>query len=88
MKCAVVKIGDTTAIVCGRGPKKKCAVCKSRSATKLCDWKCQFGGTCDVPLCSSCTFSPAEKKDLCPDHRVAYGLWVATRAAKQKTENK
>jgi len=40
----------------------------------LCDWKVpgRRSGTCDVPICSRCTASPAPDKDLCPDHAAAW----------------
>lgn len=85
MKCATVKIGGVTAIVCGSPRRtKKCVKCGVNAGTRLCDWKMPFGGTCDKPICGQHTFSPAPNKDLCPDHHVAYTEWQAARASKRK----
>lgn len=76
------------AIICGlpRG-RAKCRC--GRTATLLCDWKLphivddQFvkvSGTCDAPLCPSCTSSPAPNKDLCPKHAAE---WLERREAKR-----
>lgn len=95
MKCAYVKIGNTTAIVCGRGnTKKKCVVC-GRAASRLCDWKmgkknavttdggiARMNATCYKPLCDVCAFPPAHKKDLCPEHAKAFKVWRAAQASK------
>lgn len=86
MKCSHVKVGNISAIVCGRDRirTQSCVKC-GRPADKLCDWKIPrvfenpgISGarpkpaTCDVPVCSACTFSPATDKDLCPDHAAAW----------------
>jgi hypothetical protein len=43
----------------------------------LCDWKMKAtgSGTCDAPICASCTTSPAPEKDLCPTHAAAFARW-------------
>jgi protein gp37 len=45
------------------------------------DWKVptKKSGTCDKPVCISCTFSPAPDKDLCAEHALAFGMWKAGR---------
>jgi len=61
--------GGGVAWVCSRGaPRAKlCAVCRARPSTRLCDTRVA-GGTCDVPLCDTCTNSPREGVDYCPRH--------------------
>lgn len=68
-----------TAIVCSQGRRKRCKC--GRAATLLCDWKVptKRSGTCDAPLCSNCTTSPAPDKDLCETHAAAFEKWRATR---------
>lgn len=69
------------AIVCSRGRRKRCA-CGSR-ADLLCDWKVEGkrSGSCDAPICSRCTTSPAPEKDLCPKHAEALAEWKQQRKA-------
>lgn len=99
MKCAVVRVGGVTAIVCGSPRKpKKCAECGKAPGTRLCDWKVlknvqtrdggtqQVRGTCDKPLCDVCAFPPAHKKDLCAEHAQAFKQWKAARDAAGKTK--
>lgn len=77
MTCEIVPLGNgTNMIVCG--PTRRCA-CGNRH-TLLCDWKVpgKKSGTCDKPLCASCTTSPAPGKDLCPTHGAE---WAARRAS-------
>jgi hypothetical protein len=69
MPCEVIHLpGGGTAIVCSRGRRQRCAC--GKPATLLCDWKVKGkrSGTCDKPLCASCSHSPAPEKDLCPEH--------------------
>lgn len=79
MTCTRVILADgKTAIVCtARGRRCKCG----RPATLLCDWKvpARKNGTCDKPICTKCTTSPAKDKDLCPDHAAAFEAWKAGR---------
>lgn len=84
MICDVVPMTvGGNAIVCssGRGRRCKCG----KRATLLCDWKKprKRSGTCDAPLCRSCTTSPAPEKDLCPAHAAE---WEARKAAPRLDE--
>jgi len=68
MKCQVLKVGDTTAIVCSRGKRwKKCQFC-GRGASLLCDGAKASGprGTCDADLCATCAVHVGTDRDLCP----------------------
>lgn len=69
--------GGGTAIVCSTTRRCKCG----RPARRLCDWKvpARRSGTCDKPICSECSTSPAPEKDLCPDHARAFEEWKAAR---------
>jgi hypothetical protein len=81
MICDRVSLPDGgTAIVCSSGRRKRCAC--GRPADLLCDWKvpARRSGTCDAPICSTCTTSPTADKDLCPTHGQAYRDWLAVRA--------
>lgn len=76
MTCEHVSLpGGATAIVCSSGRRQRCKC--GRPATLLCDWKVKTkkSGTCDAPLCSSCTTSPAPDKDLCPTHAAEFEKW-------------
>jgi hypothetical protein len=78
MTCSNVTLpGGQRAIVCTKTVRCPC----KRRADLACDWKVptRASGTCDKPLCSRCTFSPAPGKDLCPKHRTAFEAWKATR---------
>ena len=82
MTCHHVPLaGGGHAIVCTREKTQRCAC--GRRATLLCDWKVpgKRSGTCDAPICSSCTTSPARDKDLCPKHAEEYQAWRAQRSA-------
>lgn len=75
MACkTVVLTNGTRAIVCGpRQRRKPCSEC-GKPADLLCDWKVKSrkSGTCDKPICTECTFSPAPDKDLCPAHQAEF----------------
>jgi len=75
MPCTHVKLADgTAAIVCGGGRRRdKCSAC-GKPADLLCDWKVsgRRSGTCDKPICRSCTHRPARGKDLCPKHAAEW----------------
>lgn len=83
MPCNLIPMpGGGNAIVCtGRGTALRRCSC-GRAATLLCDWKVRRkrSGTCDAPICSSCTTSPAAGKDLCGTHATDYRAWQSARA--------
>lgn len=82
MACESVTLpGGTRAIVCGPRRKQKRCECGA-VATLECDWKVpeRKSGTCDAPICSSCTFSPAPGKDLCTAHQQEFEHWKAAHA--------
>jgi len=77
----VIMPGGGGAIVCSSSRRQRCAC--GRVATLLCDWKVpgKRSGTCDAPICRTCSTSPAKDKDLCPKHAQAFAEWKAARAA-------
>lgn len=80
MTCETVDLGNgQRAIVCGRSRRKRCKC--GRPADLLCDWRGVPAGkrTCDAPICSRCSTSPAPGKDLCPAHAIAWREWKARR---------
>lgn len=87
MTCDFVQLpGGGMAIVCSSRRRQRCAC--GKVSTRLCDWKVatKRSGTCDVPLCPSCTTSPKRGKDLCPEHATAFAEWSAQRAPKLPLE--
>lgn len=81
MPCEHIRLPDGTgAIICSSGRTKRCSC--GRRADRLCDWKVptRRSGTCDRPVCSSCSVSPAPEKDLCPEHARAFEHWKRKRA--------
>ena len=82
MPCHHIDLGNGTgAIVCtGRARIRRCAC--GRPADRLCDWKVptKKSGTCDKPVCSQCSTSPAPEKDLCATHAEAFEHWKRNRA--------
>lgn len=86
MICESVTLpGGGRAIICSKGPRKRCPC--GGPAHRLCDWKVpnRKSGTCDAPICLSCTFSPAPEKDLCPSHKLAFDAWLASRSPSPPT---
>lgn len=80
MACERVSLpGGGHAIVCGSRPRSRCAC--GKPATLLCDWKVpeRRSGTCDAPICASCSTSPAPEKDICPAHAPALRAWQDNR---------
>ncbi|MGB7407183.1 MAG: hypothetical protein WA908_01645 [Pontixanthobacter sp.] len=76
MVCQTVSLGNgTNAIVCDRSKPKRCGC--GRGADRLCDWKVpdRTSGTCDEPICSHCTTTPAPDKDLCMTHASDWNAW-------------
>lgn len=81
MTCDPVQLPNgATAIVCSSGRRPKCSGCGG-PARLLCDWKTPGvrNGTCDAPVCESCSIKPDEGKDLCPTHAIQFERWVAER---------
>ena len=82
MRCSSIRLDNGAhAIVCsGRrgGRVARCVGC-GKAAGLLCDWKVKAkrSGTCDAPICSNCTTSPADDKDLCPTHGAAWAERLA-----------
>lgn len=61
------KSGQTTKIVCSRGPRPIiCRWCGKRG-TKLCDFMVN-GRTCDAPMCGKHAKNIRYEVDYCPDH--------------------
>lgn len=79
--------GGGGAIICSSGSRKKCVGC-GRRADLACDWKVETrrSGTCDKPICSRCTVSPAPEKDLCPAHAQAFDAWKLARTETHRQE--
>lgn len=74
MTCHHVQLENgARAIICTNERAKRCVRCGGR-APLLCDWKVPHrrSGTCDAPICASCTHSPAPDKDLCPTHAAEW----------------
>lgn len=73
------------AIVCGSHRRQRCAC--GRPATLLCDWRTptKRSGTCDAPICTACSMSPAPEKDLCRSHAREFDLWRAKRETRPET---
>lgn len=73
MPCIPFKTPDgATGIMCIRGRTRRCEC--GKPADRLCDWKVKArkSGTCDRPICPSCSVSPAPDKDLCKEHGAAW----------------
>lgn len=72
MTCSVLQLENgARAIVCsGRRKPARCVGCGGQ-ADLLCDWRTP-DGTCDKPICANCSTSPAQDKDLCPEHAKAW----------------
>lgn len=79
MTCEFVDLpGGGRAIICGRSHRPpKCVGC-GRPATQECDWKVKHkkSGTCDAPICTSCSTSPGPDKDICPKHKPDLEAWL------------
>jgi hypothetical protein len=80
MACVHVALPDGSGgiirgIICGLPKPKKCCKCRG-PADREYDWKVpgRKSGTCDRPVCSKCSVSPAPEKDLCPDHAAAWAV--------------
>jgi len=77
MPCHPIHLdGGAQGFACtGRQKRKRCVSC-GRPADLLCDWKVKErrSGTCDDPICATCTSKPAEGKDLCPKHAAEWAV--------------
>lgn len=83
MPCEHVAMpGGGTAIICTSRSRQRCGC--GRPATLLCDWlvPTKRSGTCDEPICRTCSMSPAPEKDLCAGHAAAWEKWQADRATR------
>lgn len=78
MICETVNLNGVSAIVCGRGRRRKRCGCGA-PADLLCDWKIGGGKTCDRAICKTHAQEVATDKHLCREHQEAYRLWLATR---------
>lgn len=73
MPCAPIKGDGVGAIVCTRGPAKRCKWCQ-RPSTKLCDFPVKRNGkagTCDASMCDRCAVTVpglGVSLDYCPPH--------------------
>ena len=84
MPCNVVTLPNGgRAIVCSSRGRQRCAC--GEPSTQLCDWKIpgRRSGTCDKPLCRTCTHVPAPDKDLCPTHAAE---WLARQNERAKVQ--
>ncbi|MFC3097341.1 hypothetical protein [Alteraurantiacibacter palmitatis] len=82
--------GGGYAIVCGTHRNRERCSC-GRPATLLCDWRLtgpdgRRSGTCDTPICASCTTSPEPGKDLCRPHAREFEIWRSRRAKSRRVE--
>lgn len=77
MPCIPFSRDGARGFLCTSAKRKRCVGC-GRTATLECDWKVptRKSGTCDAPLCATCSHKPAPGKDLCPPHR---DQWLARR---------
>lgn len=72
MPCRSVRVAGVGAIVCSRRePRRRCASCKVRWATLLCDHPApkRKSKTCDRPLCDRCAVVVGEDRHHCPVHK-------------------
>ncbi len=89
MACSHVRIGDgMTAIVCGG---RRVPTCKSKrgdgstcgaAGEFQCDWKITKTRTCDRYICKAHAKQVDTNKHLCPDHQLAYDLWISRTATR------
>lgn len=75
MPCVPFKSADgqTTGFMCtSRDRQPRCAC--GKAGVRRCDWKMtrRKSGTCDKPLCATCSTQPAPDKDLCPEHAAEW----------------
>lgn len=71
MPCETFPVPGGFAFACGRGRSRRCSSCKTRTASKLCDFPVTRDGkqgTCDRALCTRCAVPVGPNRDLCPPH--------------------
>ncbi len=71
MKCSHLVVNGHPVIVCGSRRIPACVKCGG-PASQECDWKVGLDKTCDRPVCTACSVSPFEGKDLCPKHAMEW----------------
>lgn len=88
MPCVPFSNGTSRGFICGPGLKraKPCRCGSGLPADLLCDWKVTGAksGTCDAPICATCSTAPEEGKDLCPAHSIAFKAWLEQRGINDK----
>lgn len=64
--------GERIGFACSRGgSRQKCGTCKTKTATRLCDFPLtgpKTGQTCSAPLCGGCSTRVGKVLDYCPAH--------------------
>lgn len=75
MTCTKIPLAGGVAFVCTRGASTRardCAFCGTSTRDyKLCDFPLRgkrAGATCSKPMCTKCSTSIGENRDLCPPH--------------------
>jgi len=76
MPCRTIIVGDGVRVIaCSRGRSAaRCTSCKTRPASKLCDYPVKRDGkeaTCDRALCTRCAVRSGVNHDNCPPHARA-----------------
>lgn len=68
MTCDVTRTNNGVIFICSRNSEiKKCSICKSRKATKFCDFPLNGklkGKTCSKPLCDKCKITVDNVADV------------------------
>ncbi len=68
MSCHTVIVDGSAMIVCTRGPRKRCVVCRSEHHLTLCDYEVAPGRTCDTAACIYHAHHLEPDVDYCPRH--------------------
>ncbi len=92
MKCDEIPLPGGVAIVCSRGRRKSCSVCKTNAAVRQCDYPLtgkSAGKTCDRDLCAGCATKigthpkgsqfAGDSLDYCPAHARHHRLVERSR---------
>ncbi|MET3665950.1 hypothetical protein [Caulobacter sp. 1776] len=75
MPCIPFNDGRGRGFICTSAPRvQRCPCGSGLLARLLCDWIVTpaENATCDRKICTTCSTSPANGKDLCPDHTAAW----------------